>query len=150
MSAVESQISSLNRKRPEALDRPRQLPHSEDSEETRWLTRLTAGGALAWVEWQALRERLGSESDPERLATLVRCFRFAPKQLVSLTLRLAALERLITCDQVFLRAEGYRGLAQLHRLDLRYEQRAKRIMVRGLDREVGLARRRLEAELRGC
>lgn len=150
MNAVEPQVSTLKLERSEARDQRRDLPENCGSEALQWLSRLADGQALAWVEWEALRNRLVRESDPEQLATLVRCFRFAPKELISPSLRLAALERLTACDQVFLRAEGYRGLAQLHQLDLRYEQLAKRAMVTGLKQEVGLARRRLEAELRGC
>lgn len=64
--------------------------------------------------------------------------------------RLRALERLANADDAMLRFAAYRWLAALHTIDLRCEMLAKRVLLAGVARETGLARRRVEHLLRSC
>ncbi|MHA7815371.1 MAG: hypothetical protein ACX93N_02775 [Pseudohaliea sp.] len=64
--------------------------------------------------------------------------------------RFAALCQLARSPSVFQRLAAYRWLAGLYLLDLRYEQRAKRVIARALGREEGLARQRVKQLLRRC
>ncbi|KGE02974.1 hypothetical protein [Pseudohaliea rubra] len=64
--------------------------------------------------------------------------------------RFVALCQLAQAPSVFQRLAAYRWLAGLYLLDLRYEQRAKRIIAAARDREEGLARQRVEQLLRRC
>lgn len=67
-----------------------------------------------------------------------------------LDVRLTSLCRMAESPSVFERLTAYRGLAGLYLLDLRYEQRAKRVIVAGLKREQGVARERVQQLLRRC
>ncbi|MEQ8265400.1 hypothetical protein [Pseudohaliea sp.] len=64
--------------------------------------------------------------------------------------RFVALCQLARASSVFQRLAAYRWLAGLHLLDLRYEQRAKRVIAGGLKLEEGLARVRVRELLRRC
>ena len=64
--------------------------------------------------------------------------------------RFAALCRLAHAPSVFQRLAAYRWLAGLYLLDLRYEQRAKRVIAGALAREEGLARSRVKELLKRC
>jgi len=64
--------------------------------------------------------------------------------------RFTALCQLAEADCVFRRLAAYRWLSALHRLDLRYEMRAKRVLCRALDQEEGLARARVRQLMKLC
>lgn len=64
--------------------------------------------------------------------------------------RFAALCQLARAPSVFQRLAAYRWLAGLYLLDLRYEQRAKRVIAGALKREEGLARQRVKQLLKRC
>ena len=64
--------------------------------------------------------------------------------------RFAILCQLARAPSVFQRLAAYRWLAGLYLLDLRYEQRAKRVIAEGLKREEGLARERVKRLLKQC
>jgi hypothetical protein len=64
--------------------------------------------------------------------------------------RFVALCQLARAPSVFQRLAAYRWLAGLYLLDLRYEQRAKRVIAGGLKLEEGLARVRVRELLRCC
>ncbi|MGD8809946.1 MAG: hypothetical protein PVG24_10095 [Gammaproteobacteria bacterium] len=108
----------------------------------------TAPADLDEIEF--LADRLSAEHSPERIVNLLRCADLAPKRAVGLDVIFDALTRLVRSESVFLRAEAYRRLAEMHRFDLRYEMRAKRELRQGLDRETGLALTRVKALLRRC
>ncbi|HBO11343.1 MAG TPA: hypothetical protein DD491_01025 [Halieaceae bacterium] len=64
--------------------------------------------------------------------------------------RFVALCQLARAPSVFQRLAAYRWLAGLYLIDLRYEQRAKRVIAGGLKREEGLARERVKHLLKRC
>lgn len=64
--------------------------------------------------------------------------------------RFEALKRLAEAESVFQRMAAYRWLAGMHRLNLRYEMRAKRVLKQGLDREEGLALERVQRLMKLC
>jgi hypothetical protein len=64
--------------------------------------------------------------------------------------RFVALCQLARAPSVFQRLAAYRWLAGLYLVDLRYEQRAKRIIAAALGREEGLARQRVKQLLKRC
>jgi hypothetical protein len=64
--------------------------------------------------------------------------------------RFAALCQLAQAPSVFQRLAAYRWLAGLYLLDLRYEQRAKRVIAGALAREEGLALQRVKRLLKRC
>ena len=64
--------------------------------------------------------------------------------------RFQALCRLAEVESIFQRMAAYRWLADMHRIDLRYETRAKRELRKALDRECGLARARVERLMKLC
>jgi hypothetical protein len=64
--------------------------------------------------------------------------------------RFATLCRLAHAPSVFQRLAAYRWLAGLYLLDLRFEQRAKRVIAGALAREEGLARSRVKELLKRC
>lgn len=82
---------------------------------------------------------------PRELDELARTLEALP-----LEARFGALCRLAEADCVFRRLAAYRWLAGLHRLDLRYEMRAKRVLCRALDREQGLVRARVKRLMKLC
>ncbi|MEM8768660.1 MAG: hypothetical protein AAGE43_14520 [Pseudomonadota bacterium] len=100
--------------------------------------------------FEHLARSLARETKPQRIWHLLRCMDHAPRGSVALEAVFAALTRLAAADSVFLRAAAYERLAGLHRLNLRFEMRAKLVMRKGLDRETGLAKLRLKALLRLC
>ena len=93
---------------------------------------------------------LAEEKTPQLIWKLLRCLDEMPPRSVNLDVVLAALTRLVEANSVFLRAAAYRWLAGLHEQNLRYEMRAKNVLRRGLDRESGSARKRVEMLLRRC
>lgn len=64
--------------------------------------------------------------------------------------RFEALKRLAEAESVFQRMAAYRWLAGMHRLNLRYEMRAKKVLRQGLDREEGLALERVQRLMKLC
>ena len=64
--------------------------------------------------------------------------------------RLQALKVLAEAEDAMLRFAAYRWLARLHTIDLRCEITAKRVLLEGVARERGLAKRRVEQLLRSC
>jgi hypothetical protein len=64
--------------------------------------------------------------------------------------RYVALCQLARSPSVFQRLAAYRWLAGLFLLDLRYEQRAKRVIAGALAHEEGLARERVKQLLTRC
>ena len=70
--------------------------------------------------------------------------------LAALEERFVALCQLARAPSVFQRLAAYRWLAGLYLIDLRYEQRAKRVIAGGLKREEGLARERVKHLLKRC
>lgn len=64
--------------------------------------------------------------------------------------RFAACARLAEAEQPFARYAAYRWLAQLHTVDLRCENSAKRTLGAALKREQGIAARRIQQLLRAC
>lgn len=105
----------------------------------------TAAGLTALLE-----EQLHDKCEPELLYQLLgQVIKLCPRE-IDLECLFIALCRLVEAGTEIHRSAAYRWLAELHRLDLRYENRAKLIMRGGLEREIGLARRRLEAMLRRC
>lgn len=62
----------------------------------------------------------------------------------------SALERLSQSESVFLRGAAYRWLAELHRRNLRFEMRAKRLLYRALEQETGPTLLRVTHLLRRC
>jgi hypothetical protein len=74
----------------------------------------------------------------------------AALELLPLEERFAELCRLSASSCVFQRMAAYRWLANMHRLDLRFETRAKRELRKGLDREQGLARARVRRLMKLC
>jgi hypothetical protein len=64
--------------------------------------------------------------------------------------RFAILCQLARAPSVFQRLAAYRWLAGLYLLDLRYEQRAKRVIAGALAHEEGLARERVKQLLTRC
>jgi len=101
-------------------------------------------------ELDALMQLLVSEKEPQRLWYLLRCADLAPSEALDLDIVFRAVRRLASSDCVFLRADGYRRLAGLHRINLRFEMRAKRELAKGLDRETGLAKGRVAHLLALC
>ena len=71
-------------------------------------------------------------------------------EALPLEARFAALCRLAQAPSVFQRLAAYRWLAGLYLLDLRYEQRAKRVIAAALGREEGLALARVRQLLKRC
>lgn len=96
---------------------------------------------------------------PQDLTALCQATGSAPPALLAVEERLGQLpleERFVALCQlarapsVFQRLAAYRWLAGLYLLDLRYEQRAKRVIAAALGREEGLARQRVKQLLKRC
>jgi hypothetical protein len=92
--------------------------------------------------------RIDTISEPEMLWVLLSWLDQGSGDTVKPDGRFAALSRLVDAECEYLRAAAYRWLADMHRLDLRYETRAKRLLKEGLGRESGLSRRRVRRLLR--
>ncbi len=110
---------------------------------------------------QETRQRTPARCDdaPQDLTALWQAKESAPPVLLAveerlgqlpLEARFVALCQLAQAPSVFQRLAAYRWLAGLHRLDLRYEQRAKRIIAAALGHEEGLARERVKQLLKRC
>lgn len=114
------------------------------------MARLRRGGNDDGIDTEWLTARLEEESEPTRLWELLSCVEHLPPRSVDLEPVFEALSRLAIADAPLLRCAAYRWLAGLHRINLRYGMRAKLVMRDGLDRETGLARRRLQHLLTLC
>lgn len=114
------------------------------------LVRWLEDGHVDANEIDALMQRLAAEWVPIRIWYLLRCVDVAECIEADLEVVFEALTRLAASDSVFMRADAYRRLAELHRYNLRYEVRAKKEVAKGLKREHGLARKRVEWLLKRC
>ena len=97
-----------------------------------------------------LVRRLSRETEPTRIWYALRCLEMSPVPGTDLEIQFEALKRLVRADSVFIRSAAYEWLAGLHRKNLRYEIRAKRVLRKALDREQGLAAARLRELMRAC
>ena len=114
------------------------------------LARVRDNGCLEPDLREQIERQLHSESEPLRLWYLLSCLDFAPPRSSDLEGVFSALCRLATAESVVLRFAAYRWLTGLHRLNLRYENRAKLVLREGLKQEKGRLRQRLEGLLRLC
>ena len=97
-----------------------------------------------------LESSLRREENPDRLWYLLNCLQEVPPRSVDREVIFAALCRLAKADAVLLRCSAYHWLAGLHRIDLRFETRAKLALRDRLSHEQGIARERLQHALRSC
>lgn len=118
--------------------------------ESQWLDALRQDPLLATVLCPELESRLNAEQDHIRLWYLLSCATLAPLGTVRVDNLFAALKQLMTSDRPHLRFSAYQWLADLHRIDLRFETRAKLALRDALVRERGGLRTRLERILRLC
>ncbi len=154
MNAYESRTPALRLVNSVAeVDKPRAPNHvvaAPPGPDDYLLDALRETGAPGPEVINELTERLEAEEAPSRLWTLLRCVEHCPPRAVDLEIVFGALCRLARADEVLLRSAAYRWLAGLHQVDLRFEMRAKRVIREGLDRETGLALRRVEKLMRLC
>jgi len=97
-----------------------------------------------------LAAALSRVRDPEAIWVLLSWLERSPADVLDSGERFAALTRLVEADCGFLRSAAHRWLARMFLIDLRYEQRAKRVLCDALDRESGIARARIRQLLRRC
>ena len=150
MNAPNPTVTPLNAA-PEAARPARSTPlPSADGPEAELLARLRSGEDVDDLDKDWLTARLVVESDPTRLWELLTCVEHLPPRSIDLEAVFNALGRLVEAEAPLLRVAAYRWLAGLHRINMRYEMRAKLVMRDGLDRETGLAHERLRQLLRRC
>ncbi len=153
MSAIETQVLSLPVSGHHTIDDARPVPTdrpvNDAAPDAKLLYRIAFGEAQP-REFRDIEARLAGETSPHEIWKLLCLVDVAPRDAVDLEKVYLALMLLVDADSVFLRSAAYRWLAGLHRKNLCYEMRAKRVLKRGLKRETGLARKRVEALLKRC
>lgn len=75
-----------------------------------------------------LKNGLESEQDPVRLCSLLTCVEIAPPRSVPAELIFSALCRLTEADAPAIRLSAYKWLAEIYRIDLRYENCARLVL----------------------
>ncbi|MEM1176065.1 MAG: hypothetical protein AAGI27_14740 [Pseudomonadota bacterium] len=110
----------------------------------------TTDSRAALTKGQALQHRLTVETDDETTWTLLVEAERLPARSVDLEIVFKALRRLAKAESVFIRCAAYRWLASLHQKDLRFEMRAKRLLLQALHEETDVALKRVTDLLRRC
>ncbi|MGR8950491.1 MAG: hypothetical protein ACU84Q_20805 [Gammaproteobacteria bacterium] len=97
-----------------------------------------------------LAYELEAANDLKKVESLLVQVDCLPPKAIKLESVFSALKKLAASESELQRFAAYRRLAELHRIDLRYENRARLIMREGLKLESGLAARRLRRLLKNC
>jgi hypothetical protein len=114
------------------------------------LQRLRSGRAVDAQESKLLESALQEEHDLDRVWLLLSALQMSPPTTISTQTIYSALCRLTEADSPVIRHLAYRGLAGLHRIDLRFENRARLKLGESLKREQGIMHERVKQLLTRC